>query len=93
MGMKRLACAWHTADLPLIFRAVYLPPCEELSHCYAHALGSFAHTGSPDTKEHPWRRFTPAKKETMFFDDTVAYLDDPLHDIYEKILEIKGGKF
>ena len=93
LGFKRLGCAWHTADLPLIFRAVYLPQCETLSRYYAHALGAFARTGSPDTKELPWKPFTEKDRETMYFDDISACQKDPLHDIYEEILRVKGGRF
>lgn len=91
---KKLASAWHTADLPLSFRAVYLPEHERISKHMAHAMAQFMRTGSPSTPELEWRPFESGAKSTMVFGYTEdKCLDDPYNDIYKLVEEFKGDQF
>ncbi|QLG40495.1 carboxylesterase family protein [Paenibacillus sp. E222] len=83
-GVEGLACAWHTAELPLIFRAVYHEEAEKLSRLLAHSFASFARTDSPETDELDWPEFTMEDKKTMLFDEKCTWKYDPyktIHDI------------
>ncbi len=82
-SMPVTACAWHTADLPLFFRAVYLPMCEELSQKLGHALAAFARTGCPSTAELLWPQYSADGKETMIFDKECSVQNDPYHTLFE----------
>ncbi len=89
-GSYQLACAWHTADLPLFFRSVYLEDMEMRSYYLGHALATFAKTGSPSSDVLEWKPFTILNRETLYFDDTVELMNNPLGDIYEALEEITG---
>ena len=82
-GAGVLSCAWHTADLPLAFRAVYHEHAERLSRTIAHSFAAFARAGDPNTLENQWKPFTPDYKETMLFDVKQACVNDPYRDIYQ----------
>lgn len=82
-GMGGLACAWHTAELPLIFRAVYHEEAEELSQTLAHSFASFARTGSPATEELDWPDFTVEEMKTMLFDEECLWKNDPYKTVRE----------
>jgi len=73
-----LRCAWHTADLPLQFRIVLHPECEELSQTMARAWGAFIRTGNPSTEELEWPEFTIAGKQFMVFDEKSEVRRDPI---------------
>lgn len=94
-GAGVLSCAWHTADLPLAFRAVYHAHAEALSKTIAHSFAAFVRTGDPNTSENPWKPFTTAHKETMLFDLTPACENDPYREIYQILSGVsptfKGG--
>lgn len=87
-----LKSAWHTADLSLSFRAVYLPEHERISKGMGRALGAFARAGSPDTSELAWKPFDEENKYTMVFgyDENVC-MKDPDRDIHE-LVERCGGE-
>lgn len=87
-GMGELACAWHTADLPLIFRAVYHKEAEGISKTMAYAFASFARTGSPATDKLDWPAFTVEDKKTMLFDEESGWKEDPYQAIYKVLDEI-----
>lgn len=87
-GAGGLACAWHTADLPLAFRAVYHPEAEELSRTIAHSFAAFARTGSPETERMDWPAFTAGEKETMVFDRNSGWKKNPYGEIYSVIEDI-----
>jgi para-nitrobenzyl esterase len=94
-GAGVLSCAWHTADLPLAFRAVYYAHGGNLSRIIAHGFAAFARTGDPNTAENPWRPFMAEHKETMLFDLIQACVNDPYRDIYHILSSVsptfKGG--
>lgn len=81
-GAGGLRCAWHTAELPLAFRAVYHSEAEGLSCRIAHAFAAFARNGSPSTEDLEWPAFTMERKETMLFDVESEYAADPYKEIY-----------
>ena len=85
-GAGGLACAWHTADLPLAFRAVYHKEAENLSKAIAHSFAAFARTGNPSTESLEWPAFTAGKRTTMLF-DTVSEAKDAPYDDIVKIME------
>lgn len=91
-GPVPLACAWHTADLPLVFRAVYHEKDEALSRTMAHAFAAFARTGSPETDGLPWPAFTAEEKQTMIFDTQCGWAADPYKEIHRAIAMICGDK-
>lgn len=94
-GAGVLSCAWHTADLPLAFRAVYHAHAEGLSKIIAHSFAAFARTGNPNTSESAWKPFTAEHKETMLFDLQQVCVNDPYWDIYHILASVsptfKGG--
>ena len=94
-GAGVLSCAWHTADLPLAFRAVYHAHGEDLSKTFSRSFAAFARTGDPNTSENPWKPFTVDHKETMLFDLTAVCANDPYRDIYHILSSVsptfKGG--
>ena len=81
-GTGILTCAWHTADLPLAFRAVYHREAEELSKTIAHSFAAFARHGSPETVGQQWPMFTLEGKETMLFDERSEWKSEPFREIY-----------
>lgn len=87
-GAGVLSCAWHTADLPLAFRAVFYDYAQNLSKTMAHSFAAFARTGDPNTEEIPWKPFTPEHKETMLFDLTQMCVNDPYRDIYHILTSV-----
>lgn len=87
-GLAPLACAWHTADLPLAFRAVYHKEAEELSRIIAHSFAAFARTGNPQTGTLLWPPFTTEDKQTMIFDETCVCVADPYQRIHAAIAAI-----
>ena len=87
-GLAPLACAWHTADLPLAFRAVYHKEAEELSRIIAHSFAAFARTGNPQTGTLLWSPFTTEDKQTMIFDETCVCVADPYQRIHAAIAAI-----
>ncbi len=91
-GPFPLACAWHTADLPLVFRAVYHKEAEALSKTMAHAFAAFARTGSPETDALRWPAFTVEDKRTMIFDEECICLADPYKKIHEVVAMMCGDK-
>ena len=94
-GAGVLSCAWHTADLPLAFRAVYHAHGEDLSKTISRSFAAFARTGDPNIAENLWKPFTVDHKETMLFDLTPVCVNDPYRDIYHILSSVsptfKGG--
>lgn len=89
-GAGPLRCAWHTADLPLAFRAVYHPETEGLSRRIAHAFAAFARSGYPDMGELDWPAFTLERKETMLFDAASSCEADPYKELYALVHGMMG---
>lgn len=87
-GTGILTCAWHTADLPLAFRAVYHKEAEALSKTIAHSFAAFARNGSPETLGQQWPMFTTEGKETMLFDERSEWKSEPFKEIYAVMKKI-----
>lgn len=79
---EHLRCAWHTAELPLAFRAVYHKEMEMLSKRIAHAFAAFARCGSPSTDMMAWHAFTRENKETLIVDEVCQVKCDPYKNIH-----------
>jgi para-nitrobenzyl esterase len=88
--------SWHTADLPLQFRQVYIPEQEALSRAMAHAWAAFARTGNPSTDEVRWEPFTLETRQIMVFDEQGARMEtDPLQlprEVITEIIEARENK-
>ncbi len=88
-GAGDLACAWHTADLPLAFRAVYHPEAEKLSRQIAHSFAAFARTGTPESAGLQWPAFSATNQETMLFDATSGWVKNPYREIHAAIKKVR----
>jgi para-nitrobenzyl esterase len=61
--------AFHTAELPLVFRRVAYPESEELSRQFAGAWAGFARNGNPNHSGLPnWASYSTSERPTMVFD-------------------------
>lgn len=80
-GVPGFACAWHTADLPLAFRAVWHKDAEGLSKDIAHRFAAFARTGDPSAGTLAWPAFKQADKQTLLFDTACEVQSDPYADL------------
>ena len=69
-------CAWHGAELPLQFRIVRHPQCEEMSRQLSLSLANYARTSDPSFEDVVWKPFGP-DKETMIIDTKWEMADDP----------------
>ena len=87
-GEEKLACAWHGADQPLTFRAVYYKKAEPVSEFMAHSFAAFAKTGNPETENIKWPSFDRKRRETMIFDVKTKWEEDPYRDIYRAVAQV-----
>lgn len=79
------AGAWHTAELAFCFDNTARcaqgtgngPEAQALARAMATAWGNFARTGNPSQPGLAWPAFTPARGETMVFDNDCRMVDDP----------------
>lgn len=69
--------AFHTSELPLVFRLVMYPESDELSQALSGAWAAFARTGDPSQPGLAWPRFSLANRETMMFDVESRVENDP----------------
>jgi para-nitrobenzyl esterase len=69
--------AFHTAELPLVFRLVAFEESEALSRTLAAAWAAFARTGDPSTPGLAWPRFDAESRRTMVFDLETKVVQDP----------------
>ena len=69
--------AFHTAELPLVFRRVAVAETEQLSKRLSAAWASFARTGDPSTPELPWPAYDLAHRRAMRFDLDPQVVSDP----------------
>jgi para-nitrobenzyl esterase len=61
--------AFHTSELPLVYRRVQFPQSEELSRQLAGAWAAFARSGDPNHAGLPtWTAYSAAERPTMIFD-------------------------
>jgi len=61
--------AFHTAELPLVYRRVAYPESEALSRQFGGAWAAFARTGDPNHSEMPdWAPYNASDRPTMIFD-------------------------
>ena len=61
--------AFHTAELPLVYRRVAYPQSEKLSRQLGGAWAAFARTGDPNHGGMPnWAPYSPSDRPTMVFD-------------------------
>jgi para-nitrobenzyl esterase len=59
--------AFHTAELPLVFRPARYPKSEQLSRQLAGAWAAFARSGNPSLANLPWPAYTLDQRPTMIF--------------------------
>lgn len=79
------AGAWHTAELAFCFDNTARcaqgtgngPEAQALARTMATAWANFARTGNPSQPGLAWPAFTPARGETMVFDNDCRMVDDP----------------
>ena len=88
-GRGGLKGSWHTADLPLVFRAVFHQEAEKLSKTMAHAFASFARKGTPSTEQLTWLPFTKKDKHTLLFDEVSVCKANPYKEIYQVLAKAK----
>jgi para-nitrobenzyl esterase len=69
--------AFHTAELPLVFRHVLYPETEELSRAISAAWASFARHGDPAQPGLPWGRYDRSRRMTAVLDLDARIVDDP----------------
>jgi para-nitrobenzyl esterase len=69
--------AFHTAELPLVFRLTYYPETEKLSRLLSGSWAAFARSGDPSQAELAWPTFTTADRQTMVFDTESGVVADP----------------
>ena len=61
--------AFHTSELPLVYRRVRFPESEELSKQLAGAWAAFARSGNPNHKLLPkWDAYSATERPVMIFD-------------------------
>jgi para-nitrobenzyl esterase len=67
--LDRKLRAFHTAELPLVYRRVAYPESEELSRQLGGAWAAFARKGDPNHSGMPnWAPYTISDRQTMVFD-------------------------
>jgi para-nitrobenzyl esterase len=69
--------AFHTAELPLIFRLVNFPEMEPLSQRISAHWAAFARTGNPSLAGLPWPAFEAAHRYTMVLGQEPEVFADP----------------
>jgi para-nitrobenzyl esterase len=69
--------AFHTAELPLVFRRVSVPETEDLSKRLAAAWAAFARTGDPSSPDLPWPAYDLEERRAMRFDLESGWVPDP----------------
>jgi para-nitrobenzyl esterase len=69
--------AFHTAELPLVFRLVNYPQMEPLSRRISAQWAAFARTGDPSLAGLPWPAFDVANRYTMVMCDQSEVIADP----------------
>lgn len=69
--------AFHTSELPLVFRLVMYPESDELSQRLSSAWAAFARTGDPRQPGLHWPRYSLENRETMVFDIESRVERDP----------------
>jgi para-nitrobenzyl esterase len=68
--------AFHTAELPLIFRLVDYPEMEELSRQVSAQWAAFARTGEPRIPGLAWPRYDLEERSVMVLDKTSRVVPD-----------------
>lgn len=92
-GMKGVRSSWHTADLPLVFRAVFHPEDEVLSKTIASSFAAFARSGSPESVIIDWKEFTEEHKYTMLFDEHCRVEEDYYKKAYAILFALTRDTF
>jgi para-nitrobenzyl esterase len=77
--------SWHTADLPLKFRIVLHPECEDMSIMMSKMWANFVKSGNPSIEGYEWPVFTASGKQVMVFDDITRVETDPYRNIREAL--------
>jgi para-nitrobenzyl esterase len=69
--------AFHTAELPLVFRHVRYPETEELSCLISAAWAGFARSGDPAQPGLTWPTYDRARRSTAVLDLNARVVEDP----------------
>ncbi len=82
--------AFHTAELPLVFRHVQYQESEQLSRRLAGAWANFARLGDPSTDDFAWPRFDVNRRATAVFElGSTLVAEDPgrlQRELWERLL-------
>lgn len=82
--------SWHTADLPLQFRIVLYPECEQISKLMSRQWAQFVRCGNPSVLELEWPAFTTDAKQVMVIDDVSGVKTNPLAEIHRVTKKLMG---